>query len=372
MNMFSGKTTLSFIIKDSIYLQHVLHFLRQSDYFQVLQIRAFTRIPAQESLNDTDILVVCDEIAISEKELNVAKMSFILSTDRNAALSDGFIFKYQPLNKMLRDVLDYFMDKYRQAIDDSKVHSLTSVISIYSLAGGSGKTTVATGFAELLANEGYKVLYLNLEDVPPPIWSISEEISAPTLTEYLYQLDNGSTNIMYWTGKHHPQRRFYFLQPQVQFREMSKMDKQKFDWMIQNIRQNGYFDYVIVDMVTQLNPLTFDCFNVSDHICWLLTDDQTHLGKMEMLLSYAKQTEMLEEWSWLGKCSFVLNKYMGYFLNASLNETYEICAYLPNVNSWNHPMNNSFQTLEENQFEQALKKLFAAKFAIRSAIPIHG
>ncbi len=370
--MFSDKTTICFIIKDSNYLQHILHFVRNSELFQGLHLRAFTRFPNQIELKGVDILVVCEELSRELGEIDLEIPCFRLSTDKNVSITEGLIFQYQPLHKMFRELLDHYLAGSQLKLLRNEDDAVPSFISVYSLAGGSGKTTVASDMAELIAGRGQNVLYLNLEDVPSPIWNLDSQFEGPTLSEYLYRVDIDKTDQMYWTGKQHPQRKFYFLQPQVQFREMNRMEKQQFDSLVDSIKKQQFFDYVIIDMSSQLSPLTFDCMNASDHICWLLTDEQSHLGKMEMLLSYAKQTELMEEWSWLGKCSFVLNKYIGYFINAYLNETYDLCTYLPYVSAWSHPNNHARRLMDEAQFAQAISTLFDERFAKRTAIKLDG
>jgi cellulose biosynthesis protein BcsQ len=370
--MFSDKTTICFVIKDSNYLQHILHFARNSEFFQCFHIRAFTRLPARSALDGTDILVVCDELLHDLGDLPYEMKHLRLSADKHMSISQGAIFKYQPLHNMFCELLEYYRSLQSFDAITNPPSAVTSFIAVFSLAGGSGKTTVAGELAESIAARGQNVLYLNLEDVPSPIWNLGGQNDAPTLSEFLYRVELDKTDRMYWNGKQHPQRKFYFLQPHVQFREMNRMEKQQFDSLLESIKQQHFFDYVVIDMSSQLSPLTFDCMNASDHICWLLTDEQSHLGKMEMLLSYAKQTELMEEWSWLGKCSFVLNKYIGYFLNAYLNETYDICTFLPYVSSWNQPNDHSRRLLEETQFKQALSTLFDERFAKRTAIKVNG
>lgn len=372
--MYSGKTTIGFVISDSNYLQHLLHYIRHSDYAQYFQIKAFTRMPDQVLLSECNILLLGEEFASSRDELigmlDRQCLVFCLSGLQSARLETGEVFKYQPLHKMFREILDMYLAKdsrYMTTIDHTK-HC--EIITVFSLAGGAGKTTVATSLAHFISQTHEKVLYLNLEDIPNPQLAV-EACTIPSLSEFLYHLEKQSVDALYWMGRQHPFHHFYCLQPQVQFRELQELTAEQLDGLLASLRTSGVFDYVIIDTSSQLTPFSFHLLNQSDRICWLLTDEISHLSKMESLLSFAKKTDWTEEWSWLGKCNFVLNKYLGYFIHSTLQDTYQLSACLPYVADLQEV--NGLSKPEKNPaFYEALESLFEERFAKRPALFIHG
>ena len=104
------------------------------------------------------------------------------------------VYKYQKMENLYREILGIFAEldhnaAYKMADGESPV------IIFNGAAGGVGTTTMAIAYARYLADNGKKVLYLNLEDngVVSPI--LNGEGNA-TLSEGLYSVKSGSANLV--------------------------------------------------------------------------------------------------------------------------------------------------------------------------------
>jgi hypothetical protein len=181
------------------------------------------------------------------------------------------------------------------------------------------------------------VLYLNFEDIPSSAWCIGES-SAPTLSEFLYYLKSDMHTHrdakLVWLGNEHPQWKFFYFQPQAQFHEINELKEEDVLSLLESIMRSGMFRYVILDLSSHLSTQTITCLAKSNRICWLLTDDLQHLSKVESFLSFARQTGIQQQWNWLHRTEWVLNKHFGYFLNPEQIEQHSLAARLPYVNQW--------------------------------------
>src|SRR5690606_12679878 len=127
----------------------------------------------------------------------------VLLSEYEAAVEQGeegrapevlpIVYKYQSVNSLLSDVLQHYerhsgIRAKRLAVEDKS----TRFIGVYSASGGTGKTTIAVGLAELLAAAGKRVFYLNMESMPSRLSSQQRE--EPKFCRILYQLKRGETN----------------------------------------------------------------------------------------------------------------------------------------------------------------------------------
>src|SRR6185437_14889754 len=111
-----------------------------------------------------DILLIQPDLF--HENLNLGEKSMIFFLQENVQKredSEQFVFKYQPLNKIISNVLSVYYERHSTFTGVARKGIKTKVISVYSPIGGVGKTTVSVNMCKQLALKGSKVFYLNLE-----------------------------------------------------------------------------------------------------------------------------------------------------------------------------------------------------------------
>jgi Mrp family chromosome partitioning ATPase len=78
---------------------------------------------------------------------------------------EGKIAKYQPLDRFFARLVSVYASMQRGGLDAETEPSSCRTTAVYSAAGGAGKTTVAMNLAKHLAEQGRRVIVLNLESL---------------------------------------------------------------------------------------------------------------------------------------------------------------------------------------------------------------
>jgi hypothetical protein len=334
------KFTLGLFISDVHYLQHLLDYVRNSEFAEWFQIRAYTKWSNVEDWSDLHRLIF-DEMFFADMAEQDAVQDFkdvpvTLLTDREQPAHNE-LHKYQPLQRLWTQIYELCAPDSDFLLPTVQKRDRTELISLFSLSGGSGKTTLAIHLARHLALQGERVLYLNLEDIPSPLLCPGES-SAPTLSEFLYYLKSDMHSSrdakLVWLGNEHPQWKFFYFQPQVQFHEMNEWKEEEALSLLESIVRSESFRYIIVDLSSHLTVQSLACLAKSDRICWLVTDELQHLSKVESFLSFTRQSGIQQQWDWLHRTEWILNKSFGYLLNPDLLEPLTLAARLPFVNQW--------------------------------------
>lgn len=117
-----------------------------------------------EYIQNADILLVSDEFSDEERSNVKAKKVFVLTGGWKMAVQDDVIFKYQPGEQILDEILKRCEELYEQdeLFFASSQKKNGKIIGVFSPVHRIGKTTYALKMGEEIASS-VNVLYLNLE-----------------------------------------------------------------------------------------------------------------------------------------------------------------------------------------------------------------
>ena len=153
---------------DQDYANHLMEYFADKEGmpFKIVAFTRFGEFIEFIKINCVDILLIADEMMKeSVGEWDIKKILLLSSGEIFSNHSDNqSIYKFQSSENIVRAVLEHYTDIY---LDDGKkgVHSgKTEVISVYSPAGGVGKTTFAITLGLVLASEK-TTLYINMEEL---------------------------------------------------------------------------------------------------------------------------------------------------------------------------------------------------------------
>ncbi len=318
-----SKIKLVIADEDGHYIDALSDYLIAS-YSHVFQTRVYTgKTALLDYLNHLDIaegqaidvLLVSREMLDKGKVLNFAGVLMFLSesVERFSAEAEKTetIYKYQCGEKIAARVLQAYSAVYpekRFAADGSK---RTRVISVYSPAGGTGKTTIALGCAMQAAWEGKKVFYLNLEVFPAVglFWKVHE---GQNLSNVYYYFKNDKYNlkrVIEAAKCREPLSGIYYFNPSDSALDYEEDLSTELRELLEELRINGWYDLIFVDMSSGLNKNNLAVLEESDRILNVCTQEAMCLKKLERMDVEFGLWERSKEVVLKKKTITVLNKY---------------------------------------------------------------
>ncbi len=334
------KATVGFCINDSSYLHHIQAFYRQADITEQLILIALQQIPNEDVLNTFDLIIVEREIMNGNMGRITQIPYIVLEHKRHKKHCEESIEMYQPLDQLFQEV----MSKLYPSVNHSNYHQQRrrqEIISVYSLSGGTGKTSVAIGVAKLFSERGKRALYLCLEDIASPISLESTEYH-PDLSELIYVFEQEQLNHSFWHRCKHPLFDFYCIQAKPQFLEIQALNSTRWTTLLQTIQDDGYFDVVIIDHTNQLNDSVFAILHESHRIFWLLHDDRLQINKLEAFLAYCEWAHTINDWSWIRRSEYIVNRHTGHIISTSAVNSLSfsgVISFAPEWSSEKHILN---------------------------------
>ncbi|MBO5031900.1 MAG: hypothetical protein J6D08_08455 [Lachnospiraceae bacterium] len=236
--------------------------------------------------NAFEILLVGEKIY----DKNVIKIKatkvFILQEDGLSGITQySMIAKYQSMEKLIAQVLDEF------ALDDS-FNSVgrcgknkTSLLSFYAPDRQKGQSAAALGAAQVLADMGNKVLYINLL----PFTGFEELLRTSyesDVTDFLYFVLNHSDKLLYKLNSiKQCVHGVDYLPPVLDYADLLHISGQDWERMMDTLLYSSDYTHIVMDLSETCQGF-YHILGRSDRI-YLLTDCDTPYGRA-MLSHYKK------------------------------------------------------------------------------------
>lgn len=235
-----------------------IHMITEQDFFN-----QYFREPHR-----VDVMLVGEQFYHAELLQWKIPCVMVLSDQSEQAGQDAngiwHIWKYSSEDESFSAILQFSQPLLTEAV---KPKTWAKLVSVYSAAGGCGKTTLALSLSAALVEEGKRVLYVDAERLNHfqdylagalPLSAEADSLlgrpdSYPQLRE---QLGNAG---------------FAYLPP-LPFNLMQmKLDFSVYSGFVDSARRSGDFDFIIVDMDTVFDNHKGYLLSISDQIL-LLTD----------------------------------------------------------------------------------------------------
>jgi cellulose biosynthesis protein BcsQ len=357
-----------------MYLERVLAFVRQSSYASQMIIQTMTgnenEAAVIEAANTTAFLI-CSLDYYNPEILKLYKGRMLLLSDQNIKdqrFSCRVFWKYQPIHQLLQDIKVWrnsaadpaeirqdpsllLIHESNGTTEEASLSDEMRVISIYSMDGGSGKTTTAYYLAHYFNKLNKKVFYLNLEtySTSPCFTEFVQRIS---LSELLYYLKTGPevSTIPLSTQGIEVDRSISCFEPAYHLRDLCEMSSFETDHVFGFLREQGDYDVIIVDLDSSLHSRTISALQQSDAIWWVFNPDWRGRYRFETFLDQLRALCGLEDREWQNKLFFILNKYIGHYSVLESKQEKFIDGHLPYIPEWKeislgeqHRLNKDFE-----------------------------
>lgn len=187
------------------------------------------------------------------------------------------------------------------------------LLTVFSAAGGAGKTTAALNLVRLAGERGWRTLYLNLEtlNATSRLLGIGEPDSLSRLLYGLQSDPSGFAEHLARLVRHQSYLRADFVDAPEHPGERAAMTPELLETLLEGIRGSGRYDLIVADPDSGADPWHRRLIGLSDKAVWLVSDDWQCLEKTARLLRF-----WLEDWkAWSPKIAFVRNRAQGRPMN---------------------------------------------------------
>lgn len=292
--------------RDQEYLKMLQAYLlkRNPTDFTVLIFDTINKALEASKEESFEILLIGEEIYdINVTKIDAAKI-YILQEDGTKGIT-GYctVAKYQSMERMIAQVLAEF------ALDDNCTttnrcsKNKTSLISFYAPDRHKGQSVAALCTAELLADEGHRVLYINL--LP---FSGFEELMQTSyesdITDFMYFVLNHSDKLSYKLDS--LKRCIHsvdYLPPALDYADLLAIGRKEWEQFLNLLLYSSDYDWIILDL-SEVCQGFYDMLEKSETI-YLLTDNTTiyaqamltHFKKLLQAKEHAKILQQITEFT---------------------------------------------------------------------------
>ena len=295
---------------DRSYREHLVNYL-SIHHGDTLEINIFNETQALEDyLKDyrTDIILLDQELSCKAEK---GERLIRLSEERGSDPEDPVIFKYQREELIYKAILNAFASGTDRILHYSNRDGEMEVgIDLFlPLNGGAGASTVAKAYAVKLASNR-KVLYLNLE----LFGDCEKTLKADgqfSFDDILYAVKNrrGNLTLKMESALKKSREGVFFYAPSENPVNLMDFTEQEFHQLVDEIRKNGMFDCVVLDMDGFPSPWMQGALKDADRI-WLVADGTAASSeKYDRFRKYIVALEKRTQSRFFPKMRIFYNKY---------------------------------------------------------------
>ncbi|HNR04136.1 MAG TPA: hypothetical protein PKU88_09045 [Bacillota bacterium] len=299
---------------DESYARGLFEYIN-SNHSSSFMVSCFTKLDSFagyfEKQPQTDILAISSDFYDISVEYPNIKLKVILSGEALNREYPGFqaIRKYSTGDKLIRDLLYLYSRANPQEIRLSSCSKDTEFIGVYSPAGGTGKTTIATSLSTQCAELGLKSFYLNLESIQSTGMFFGLG-SKRNLSYVYYYIKEKSRNLSFkMEGIKSTDDGVEYFNPPDSPMEYEEINPEELEQLIKGIKGMGCCDYVFIDMSSNFDSKNYKIMKLCDRIVLVTLREPIASYKERVLLNELAKLRDTDGGSISDKFITVINKY---------------------------------------------------------------
>ena len=285
--------TLAIYDLESGYADSLMQYInqKQSMPFRTL---AFTNKNALfEYLEEHHVDILLISAKDMERKLEEKDIEKIILLSNGEIFSEyiGYasIYKYQSSEKIIRELLDYFVEVNSSEKTISDAAKDVELIAVYSPIRRTGQTIFALTLGQILAND-FTALYINME-----------EFSA--FDKIFHQNYEGDLSDLMYFYKQNPDtlpiklkaivntiHQLDYIPPLVYSKDLRNIDTEKWVQMIHAIAATGMYEKIIIDISSVVADV-FSILEVCDKTFMPIVDNPVSLMKISAFEEYVLKSE---------------------------------------------------------------------------------
>ena len=307
------KIKLAILEKDKSYLSRIVSVFG-TKYADKFEIYSFTdQEVALSNLNTAkiDVLVAGDsfEIDVAQLPVRCGFAYLVDSIDIDMINNQRAICKFQKADLIYKQILSIYSEK-ASSITGFKMNSEGGKTILFcSPSGGVGASTAAAACAMHIAQEGKKVLYLNLEKFGSSDLFFHGE-GQFDMSDLLFALKSKKTNLplkLESCVKQDPCGVYFYSQTKVAL-DMMELSIEEALRLISEIQLMGEYDYIVIDADFSLNKDSLKLYRDAQEI--VLVGDGSELSNNKIRRAYEALSIMEQnaDAPLMNRMSFMYNK----------------------------------------------------------------
>ncbi|KRE93192.1 hypothetical protein ASG89_06720 [Paenibacillus sp. Soil766] len=364
------KLQLYVIDDDMVYAERLAVFIRATEFAERVQIKLFSQVDlllqVLEKPNLSGVLLISDAFypLLQHHRTSLSKI-FLSQHIRNSDSLETvhpFLFRFQPLHELVSRIQALYTERSPSSSGRTQSNR-TRVISVYSSSGHAGKSITAVHMAKQLAFRGERVLYLSLESTSTATQWLQGE--SGRLSQLLYYLKESPESIgpkLALLKSHDTIRRFDYVTPLEQMREMQEMSGEQVKKLIASIVDLSVYDTLIVDLETSVHPRIVKSLEISDTIIWLIRDDWNDAYRTKSLL---------KQMSAYAQIHFVMTSFRGTQTNSFDFLGKKVTFKLPYIPDWKM-MSSADQVWQSDIFSEQVYVMLQAVYSENGGVSKEG
>lgn len=277
---------------------------------------------------DIDILLIEEKLYKEVISRQNCKNVYLLVEDENIA--DGqekagnknIIYKYSSI-RVIIDKIDSRLLQNRQ----STTNMNTKLVSVYSPAGGCGKTTVSVGLANQLGMKGYKVLYLSTE-------ALQDYQTILDDTEYMpeqagYQCGMQAERAVEEMLKYIKKSEFEYFPAWKRMLPAYGIGTEHLLNIAAHIQKKNIYDYIVVELSCEIQEKKLNFLYQSDRVVLVTRQDKKTVEKLKRFMAN------IVEWKGLGVivCNFYEKEQMDFLAENQGKLKYAVCEHIEKMDT---------------------------------------
>lgn len=355
--------------RDADYLKRLVEYIRETEWSRKLSVRQVTRPDMlKEALENRPAQLVALHADFDGADLAQSYVVRLCETRREAddsATGVPGVYKYQPLHQLLGRLTEAHR-AYDGRVGGGTKSDSCSMISVFSAAGGVGKTTVSVHLARAFAEKGERCLYWNLELAPGRLFA--KEADTEQAARFVYGLRTDApwtTDCLAGLIFRAEPFGFDYFPGFRKVRETLEITGADVGKLAAFLRQSGRYDIVVFDLEATLHCRITGALKLSDAVVWLVTEDGESAARSFKLIADSDSDDRDRGFAALQDVRFVLNKHTGssaqsLWTSGTLSsDTVPIAAKLPYISAWKQLHGGVGKQLAEPLFGESVAGLAA-------------
>lgn len=282
-----AKVSLVLADSDNFFSQKFCRYiLEHNNFYDIIAFTEQDYLVDYLTKNSVNLLLIEKSFA-TEEILKIAGNCLVIMLNDVSGEANGYscVSKYQKTENLVKEITF----KYAESIGDKSIvagnDQLAQVIAVYSPQGGAGSTSVAAALSTVLAQNGYRAVYFNMEKVNSGLFIMDSE--AEGLSDIFLKIKSKSTNLSFEVTKRLQTdgSGVKFFAPAQSGMEFNEMSSGEIVEIIKETAGCGECQFVVVDLPTELSENIIDVLKISDHVVCVTTNDVIGTNKLRVFIN---------------------------------------------------------------------------------------
>lgn len=247
----------------------------------------------------TVLLISEQEYELSLKEI-VTGGVIVLSEEESGGGEERSIYKYQPCENVLREVMYYCAEENMTPacipFSGNAQRGRLRLVGLYTPVHRCMQTTFAMTLGEILAKK-HNVLYLNFEGFSGLEKRLQREFMTD-MSDLIYYMTNARETLFYkLKGMTQTLQRLDYIPPVFSFMDLAGITAQQWMSLFQEIERLTSYEFLILDLSEHMQGL-FDILRMCEKVFTLVREDDMALSKLwqyEKLLERTEYEDVLKK-----------------------------------------------------------------------------